>query len=227
MKYISGIVRHFGEIVADAEQSILDSLTANLVSDEPSITNRFLQELQSSINRNDKIKGIQLLPYTLTSLGPNADESIVGADFLAVLNIDIPGISVSKGFLCQAKRSVRGFPITMKSRKNIAVGFTDPNQLLHLQQQVNKMLRFTPDSFVSIYSNEAFAFVPALSVHGLQYGHNPDQVYAKSTMLFFNEFLMCFIGDRQLGVRNVSELKERAEQTGSRYAFLVNVKPSS
>jgi hypothetical protein len=227
MKYISGVVKQFGQIVADAEHSILASIAANLVSDEPSITDRFLQELQGSINRNTQATGIQFLPTTQTFLGPSADESIVGADFVAVLNIQLPGMSVSKGFLCQAKRSVRGFPITMKSRKNLGVGFTNRAEFLHLQQQVSKMLRISPDSFVCIYSDKVFAFIPALSVQGLQYGPTVNEVYAKSTMLLFNEFLMCFIGDRRLNATNASQLRRLAEETKSRYALLLDVKLSS
>jgi len=227
MKYISGIVTQFGQIVADAEQIIADSIADNRIPGEPSITDRFLQELESSINRINQVRGIQFSGITLSSLGPNADESIVGADFLAVLNIQIPGMSVSKGFLCQAKRSGRGFYINMKTRRNIGVGFSNRTEFLHLRQQVEKMLIISPDSFVCIYSNKGFAFIPALSVHGLLYGHDSNEVYAKNTRLFFSEFMMCFIGDRQLSAANRSQLSQLAEETRSRYALLLNVKSLS
>jgi len=227
MEYISGIVTQFGQIVADAEQIIADSIADNRIPSEPSITDRFLQELESSINRTNQVRGIQFSGITLSYLGPNADESIVGADFLAVLNIQIPGMSVSKGFLCQAKRSGRGFYINMKTRKNMGVGFSNRTEFLHLRQQVRKMLVISPDSFVCIYSNKRFAFTPALSIDGLRYGHGSDEVYAKSTRLFFSEFMMCFIGDRQLGAANRSQLSQLAKETGSRYALLVKVESLS
>ncbi len=117
MKNLSGIVTKFGQSVAGAEQTIVQSISANRVPDEPSITNRFLQALESSINSIDPIRGIQFSATTLTSLGPNAQESVVGADFLGILNIQIPGMSVSKGFLCQAKRSGNGMHINWTTKR--------------------------------------------------------------------------------------------------------------
>lgn len=227
MKNLSGIVKQFGQLVADAERVIADSIAANRVPDEPSITNRFLQELESSINRINHVRGIQFLATTLTSLGPNAEESTVGADFLGILSIQIPGMSVSKGFLCQAKRSGNGVNINWTTQRNVAVGFTRRTEFQNLQQQVGKMLSITPDSFLCVYSQEGFAFVPAISVHGLTYSNDGNEVYAKNTRLFFSEFMMCFIGDRFLGATDEVQVSRLAEQTRSRYAFRVDVKSLS
>jgi hypothetical protein len=117
MKNISGIVKQFGQSAASAEQIIALSILTNRVPDEPSITNRFLQQLESSINNIGQVRGIQFLATTISSLGPNTQESRVGADFLGILNIQIPGMSVSKGFLCQAKRSGSGIHINWKTQK--------------------------------------------------------------------------------------------------------------
>jgi len=163
----------------------------------------------------------------MSSLGPNTQESRVGADFLGILNIQIPGMSVSKGFLCQAKRSGNGIDINWQTQKNIAVGFTRRTEFQNLQQQIGKMLSITPDSFLCIYSDKGFAFVPAISVQGLIYGNDGNEVYAKNTRLFFSEFMMCFIGDRFLGATDGGQLGQLAEQTRSRYAFRIDVKSLS
>ncbi len=89
------------------------------------------------------------------------------------------------------------------------------------------MLSITPDSFLCVYSQDGFAFVPAISVHGLTFSNDGNEVYAKNTSLFFNEFLMCFIGDRLLGATDGAQISRLAEKTRSRYALKVDVKPLS
>lgn len=94
----------FGKLVAEAESTIIDSIIDRRTPDEPSITNRFLQALEMAINQSESIQGIQFQARTLSSLGPNAEEQDIGADFIGGLDIQLPGFTVSKGFLCQAKR---------------------------------------------------------------------------------------------------------------------------
>jgi len=226
MKEISGIVTRFGQIVYEAEGIISEAISAGRVPDEPSITNRFLQELESTINRTNPIRGVQLLATTMSSLGRNTQESHVGADYLAVINIDIPGMTISKGFLCQAKREGKSVNINRVTPRRMSVGFNNSTELHRLQQQVTKMLNVTPDSFVCIYSSDGFAFVPAVSVHGLNYSNDGNRVYAKNTRLFFSEFLMCFIGDTNLGARDDANLNVLAEQTRSRFALMIQIKPA-
>lgn len=226
MKKISGIVNQFGQLVTDAEDIIASSILAGRIPDEPSITNRFLQELESIINRNGQLQGIQILATTMSSLGPNTQEARVGADFLAVLNIDIPSLKISKGFLCQAKRAGSSIKINRAKSRNTSVSFHDQAVFNQLQTQVGKMLNITPDSFVCIYSAEGFAYVPAITVDGLTYQRNNNEVYAKNTRAFFGEFLMCFIGDQALGATDATGLSALAEQTGSRFALMIQVKPA-
>jgi hypothetical protein len=202
----------------------VESITAKRVQEEPSITNRFLQEMEHNINNIAQKNGIQFFASTLTSFGPNTQESQIGADFLGTLNIQIPGLSLTKGFLCQSKRSGNGIFINQITQRNISVQFTQKAILLSLQNQTEKMLNRSPDSYVSIYSQEGFAFIPAISVQGLTFMNNDTEIYAKNTRLFFNEFLMCFIGDRKLNSIDDSSLRILAEQTATRYAFRIDLK---
>ena len=68
MKVTLGVVLRFGEIIAEAEKTIIDSINSGRVPDEPSITNRFLQALETEINRSDIIQGVQFRARTVSSL---------------------------------------------------------------------------------------------------------------------------------------------------------------
>jgi len=225
MKVVSGIVSKFGQLVIEAENTIRDSIANQQVPDEPSITNRFLQQLETTINRSDQMNGIRFRTRTLSSLGPNAEEKEVGADFIAVINIQLAGFSVSKGFLCQAKRVGRGVNVDHAERRRRAgVGFDSANELNRLKVQVNKMLDISPDSYVLVYKNTGFIFVPALSISGIDYSDDGNYIYGKNTRLFFQEFLMCFIGDHRLGAIDPSTLAILAKETKSRYGIIFQLR---
>lgn len=224
MKVSTGVVRDFGELVEEAESIIRDGIISKQIPDEPATTNRFLQELESTINRRGQIRGVQFSSRTLTSLGPNAEESVVGADFIAIIDVQLPGYAVSKGFLCQAKNNGRGVNVDYTTRRNIKVGFNQAATLKKLQSQTEKMLKTSPDSFVIIYGNDGFVLVPALSINSINYSNDGNHIYGKNTRLFFQEFLMCFIGDRRLNAFDDITLAARAEETKSRYGIIIQLR---
>jgi len=59
MKFTPGLVAHFGELADKAERTIRDSIVNGRIPDEPSITNRFLQELETTINHSEQVQGVQ------------------------------------------------------------------------------------------------------------------------------------------------------------------------
>ena len=70
MKVSTGVVRDFGELVEEAESIIRDGIISKQIPDEPATTNRFLQELESTINRRGQIRGVQCSTRTRNSLVP-------------------------------------------------------------------------------------------------------------------------------------------------------------
>ncbi|MDX6400049.1 MAG: hypothetical protein QOF27_655, partial [Gaiellaceae bacterium] len=78
-----------------------------------------------------------------THRGPHAQESVVGADLLAVLNVDCPNVALTKGFLVQAK------------------SLLTPTNMTELRQQCERMHHVTPDSFVFLYDSAGVGVIPA------------------------------------------------------------------
>ena len=109
-------------------------------------------------------------------------------------------------------------------RRKVKVGFSGNNELQYLQAQVNKMLDITPDSFVLVYTKSGFVFVPAISVNGITYMKDGNYIYGKNIRLFFQEFLMCFIGDHRISAVDDQTLAIMAEKNRSRYALLLQLR---
>src|SRR5687768_7944537 len=99
------------EIVADrigaAVRTTVDSLADEWVSQEPHFTDRMLARIEDAVNHAADTKAAWKA-RTLTDRGPNAEESLVGADFLGVFEITAPDLTLSKGFLAQAKMLEEG-----------------------------------------------------------------------------------------------------------------------
>jgi hypothetical protein len=96
---------------------------------------------------------------------------------MGVLNIELPELAVSKGFLAQAKLVRNG----------------SSGDLKELREQCKKMLNLSPDSFVFLYGQSGVRVVPAISVVGSKV--DPLQLYSRSAQRFFEEHFECFIGD--------------------------------
>ena len=128
-------VRETARRIAAAADHTVEALRYGEVEQEPAMTDRMIGAIAESL-RDFTVRGIQWRAKTLTDRGRNTQEPQFGADFMGVLNIDLPEFSVSKGFLAQAKlikqERVRDLPA--------------------LRRQCEKMLTFTPDSFVFLYS---------------------------------------------------------------------------
>lgn len=207
MIVIENIVKDFGEMIDEAERSILNEWVEQEISAETSITERFLESMKIRINESESMmeKGVIVKARTLSDRGPDSEEHRFGADFAIILNINLSNYKVQKGFLCQAKLERRGFNVSLT--KNLCtVNFSQMSSLRGLQNQTEKMLKISPDSFVVIYSFKSFIIVPAISVNSLIM---PNMLYGKKVSNFFKEFLMCFIGDRNitLETKNWEEIK--------------------
>jgi hypothetical protein len=143
--------------------------------------------------RSETIDGVTIVLNTIDGLGRNAAESVVGADVLGSVHIDVGDVRVSKGFLLQAKMSSKD---NLRFRK---IG-TDANGLLdvshvysrgpltplyggstypmgevsgtvtisrpsaRLRKQCEDMLRLTPASFVLVLDERQISVVSAAAV---------------------------------------------------------------
>ena len=214
MKDISGIINKFSNIIEDVKKLCIDEMYHDRTPDEPSITGRFLAILQNEINQHGaeklRIKGLRITSSIIQDRGKNSPEHRLGADFSILLDIDIVGFKLKKGFLCQAKKEASH--MTLKSANSpTTVSFYHNAEFIRLQDQARRMLQVTPDSFVMLYSVREFVVVPAISIVGL---NDKGALYAKRIKDFFGEFLMCFIGDQTINddQHYLLTLKENAEK---------------
>ena len=133
-----------------------------------------------------------------TGSGMAAEEKRHGADLMGVLDINIPGYRVKKGFLAQAKRA--------EPRRKFRKREWD-----RLHSQCERMLHRTPDAFVWVYSkSRGIRIFPANSVLTL---HSRDifELYSRSISVFFESHIECFIGDRRLNSTEIETLDALAE----------------
>ena len=76
-----------------------------------------------------------------------------------------------------------------------------------MQEQCEKMLSLTPDSFVFLYSKYGISIVPAISVLSAKQC-NPHDLYSRSISRFYEEHFQSFIGDRRLKSSSINVLEE-------------------
>ena len=194
-------IREVASRIAGATDHSVEALREGRVEHEPAITDRMLGAIEMSLHQAE-IRGIRWQAKTLTDRGSRAQEAQYGADFMGVLNIDLPDFKVSKGFLAQAKL-VRGQSV---------------GSLVELRDQCDKMLDLSADSFVFLYSGEGVTVVPALSV--VASTQSPLSLYNRSVQRFFEEHLMCFIGDRSIQSPTPESLAALRDRFNARSLFL-------
>jgi hypothetical protein len=199
-------VREAARRIGAAIDGSVRALSEGRVEHEPAMTDRMLGAVEESLT-DFHVHGVRWTAKTLTDRGARSQESRFGADFLGVLNIQLPEFSVSKGFLAQAK--------LLRGR-----WFRDAQQL---QKQCEQMLQLSPASFVFLYSKQGVRVVPAISVLGAK--GDPTALYSRSSQRFFEHHLECFIGDRAINVARPSVLEQLQRQYEVRSALLLQGRP--
>lgn len=180
------LIRNAARRIARAADAAVADLREGLVEQEPQLTDRMLGRIMESINGYQS-KGVRWTAKTLTDRGRGAQESRFGADFVGVLDIDLPEFKVKKGFLAQAK--------LLRSGGMSKVEF---NRML---PQCDQMLQLSPDSFVFVQSMDGIRVVPAIEVVGAAnaaVAFDPAAHYSRSLSRFYEEHFGCFIGDRAI-----------------------------
>jgi hypothetical protein len=188
----NGLIRDAARQIASAAEASLDDLKTGLVEQEPHLTDRMLGRM-AQVMDGYKAKGVTWSAKTLTDHGPNTQEKEYGPDFVGVLEINIPGYKVKKGFLAQAK-------LTKSDKMNRS----DFDRLI---DQCKRMLDLSTESFVFHYSFEGIRVIPAIAVlaaSGPSAVFDPDGLYFRRISTFYEDHFECFVGDMR-----ISEASER------------------
>lgn len=217
---VKGVVKRFGELISEAEKRIIEGIEEGRLETEPSITDRFLEAIESVFKSEGEHDGITFKARTLRDRGKGAPEKEFGADFCGVLDIKFDDFEQRKGFLSQSKSEGDWVSVRRTPYGVTAVSFDQNKEFERLKGQTEDMLSITPDSFVFVYSRGGFVVVPASSVEGLKIG---AELYAKRVDRFFKEYLMCFIGDHRLKGWDDNSLRALREKTNSRTAILFQI----
>jgi hypothetical protein len=159
------IVQTSARHIAAAANRTVDDLVAHRVEHEPEFTSEMLGRMKESMN-GYRVGGVHWTAKTLTSHGANAQERRFGADFLGVLDLDLPEYKVRKGFLAQAKR-IDGWS---------GMNGEDWDRIV---DQCKTMLSITPESFVFVYSPRAITVIPAIAIISAQQRSNLSDFYSR------------------------------------------------
>lgn len=198
-----GIIRESGRKVAEAINHTVQAYEEGRIEQEPAFTDRMLGGIEETL-RGFSVKGIRWQAKTLSDRGPHAQEKKYGADFMGVLNVDLPEYSVRKGFLAQAKMVDNRF-----------LDYRD------LHRQCESMLSLSPASFVFLYSKRGVTVVPAISVIGAT--ADPTELYSRTAARFFEEHFESFIGDRNISAPQIEMLEALREHYDSRHLLYLRV----
>jgi hypothetical protein len=150
-------------------------------------------------NREFRLNGIKperLRWQAHTINSANGNETKVGADLLAVLDIKIPGLNYRKAFLAQAKMDDPGRPMNRA----------------RLTSQCRAMLKHSAASYVLELSSKDVRVYPAVAVLGAS-GHLKD-LYSLSLPTFMEQHFKSFLGDPGLVVRHRKPILRDNERAG-------------
>lgn len=198
------IVQSASVAIGNAVADVVQQLNENLVEQEPAMTDRLIQSIQTAVNGLSDGK-LKWKAKTLTDRGAGSQESVYGADFVAALDVNLPKLRVKKGFLAQAKLIKSGRAIDLSA----------------LKRQCEKMLACSPASFVFLYSKTGVNVVPAISV--LSSDVRLQDLYSRSAQSFFEEHFECFIGDRSISTPQIGGLEELREKVSARSAIEISL----
>jgi hypothetical protein len=209
------VVRASAERIAEASRGIGDEAGAvaaairdGRIEQEPAITDRLLGRIEAHMD-GFETNGMRWSAKTLTDRGRGAQESRYGADFIGVLEVNVPSFRVRKGFLAQAK--------LVEPSESFSSGEWD-----RLSGQCRRMLALSPASYVFLYSIAGVTVVPALSVVSVD-RTNPHKLYQRSIVGFFLSHFESFIGDVNIAGPHVTTLEKLAAAAEARQALLLQL----
>ena len=197
----ASIADELTSVFAEAERSILSRIAQNRGRQEPDLTSRLMEGIEI---RSESIDGVRIAFDTIDGLGRNAAESVVGADILGSIHINVGGVSMSKGFLLQAKMSGHD-KLRFRPTGSRAAGPLDASHVFdrgpidrvgtgssyrmgevsgtvtitrpskRLEKQCDDMLRLTPSSYVLVLDRRQITVVSAAAVRAHRHAESGVQ----------------------------------------------------
>jgi len=187
-------VRRLSQSIRGATDDVVAAYREGRISQEPDFTSRLVEALERAINGAQQVGGVTWRAKVLSDRGRESEESIFGADLIGVASLETAAATIDKGFLAQAKRLGPGASMDARGREDLV-------------RQSGKMLDFTPDAFVFLYSTRGVSVVPAVEVVG-NGGRGLRGLHSRSLPRFYEEHLECFVGDRNLGTPTEAGLND-------------------
>lgn len=199
----------------EREANLLGQRLHKTVADEDDFTSRFADRIERNVD-GTLIDGVQFNVETrkFTSSGRGSEESRLGADIALVVSANGPQISISKGYLIQAKIAPHGFPHSLTQRQ-----LFPQNDRIH--QQCKKMLGITPESYLWLYHEDGIDVVRAATFQGAK-GLAQARLLYRSIGHFFFTCLSCWNGDHRIGSTSVS-FDQLGEEYGVKQALAVKM----
>jgi hypothetical protein len=198
--------------IAEALGEEVDSVVRDhypSLSQEPAITSRVGQRLEDQLDgRPVGDYRLRVITQDFPDRGQGAWEKRIGADLFLSVSLEGPD-GFDKGLIVQTKLDRR-------------------LDRLELQDQVAKMRRHTPSSYVWIYTDNGVAVVSAHEVERMQ-SNSLAGLYTRSATGFFGRILDCYAGSRRLGVPPVvnrrAVLTQRLLELRARRGLDVAIEP--
>ena len=206
------VVRSAARAISEAAEGTLEALAEGRIEQEPAFTDRMLGRIEQAMN-GYRDRGVRWTAKTLTDRGRNSQESEFGADFAGVVDINVRQFKVNKGFLAQAKLIE-------------PTGHMPSQEWRRMVEQCDRMLGYSSDAFVFLYSIEGISVVPAIAVVGADSNsvRNPHELYPRSLTSFYEAHFECFVGDRAISVAGPQVLDQLRERFSSRSALYLSAR---
>lgn len=200
--HINTIIGNVRTLISDFERDVGHGYFAN----EEDITSQFAGRLRNILILSDPDLKIQCRAIVTKK---TTEEPTLGADILVVISFDAPEISISKGFIAQAKQVEFG-----KS-----IGGSGPMNTL--RAQCKKMLDHTSESYVWLYSKDSFR-VQRAATAGAITTNKPDDALSHPFDWFFYDFLTSMRGDPLLTLQNFSRLQRLIQEFSIPLVLLIS-----
>lgn len=200
--HIDDIVGDIGKLISECEHAVGLEHLAN----EEDITSQFAGQLKNILNFSKAEFSVRSRAIVTKK---TTEEPTLGADILVVFSFGSQEISISKGFLAQAKKIDAGKSIGGSQKMDI------------LREQCRKMLDFSPESYVWLYSKERFRVQRAITAKAVT-TNIPDDALSQSLQSFFHDFLISMRGDPSISLQNFSRLRRIIQELDIRYALFIS-----
>ena len=211
--------------IADAEKLVIRGFHEKAIETEPSFTDRLLGAIEMAFGENGfESDGYRIRVRTLRDRGKGAPEHEFGADFVSVLDINIPNYSLSKGFLVQAKIAGKEeFQISGQGNYPLQIRLPEKEKS-RLTIQCEQMLSISPDSYIFVYSQNGIYVVPATTAVNIVSDGTPRKIYAKTLKQFYKDHMMSFIGDRKIDAYDDETLRSRRDIVFANSGMLIQIR---